>query len=145
MKYMTLAEVQEQWANQPNAWVTWMLSQATKEGDRFGWSDSFWVHSLEFVARTKVPNPNKPVQEIQTGPTVLQMAANVAKAASDWVSGGMEMANDETQTKRKNICAGCELWDANARLGLGKCTHEKCGCTKMKVWLATSVCPLGRW
>ena len=145
MKYLTEREVREQWADYPEAWVKWMLGQAERESDRFGWNERFFNHSLEFVRRTMVPSPHVPTREIQTGPTALQMAGTAAKAAVDWIAGGMKVVDEATWQQRIAICAGCELWDAEARFGLGKCQHPQCGCTKVKQWLATEKCPLGKW
>jgi hypothetical protein len=145
MKYLTAREIREQWPEYPEAWIKWMLEQAERENDRFGWSERFFNHSLEFVRRTLVSNPHIPETPIQTGPTALQMAETAAIAAAQWIAGGMEVADETTRMQRQIICSTCELWDAAARFGLGKCKHPHCGCTKVKQWLATEKCPLGKW
>lgn len=57
------------------------------------------------------------------------------------------LVNKEAFDLRLATCRRCPLhhWDEDARLGLGKCKHEKCGCTKLKLWLASERCPAGFW
>ncbi len=79
-------------------------------------------------------------------PTPAEMAVDVTKAAATWIAAGLPVVNQPTYDARAAACAGCELWDAKARFGLGKC--KACGCTKLKLHLATERCkhPAGsRW
>lgn len=78
-------------------------------------------------------------------PSVLEMAANLGSALATWASAGFPVATAEQAAAHGAICAACEKWQPGARLGLGKCTSKKCGCTKLKWWLKTSKCPEGKW
>ncbi len=78
-------------------------------------------------------------------PTFKEMFQNFAGAMEDWVKAGFPVGNEEISLERHASCSGCDLWDGNARFGLGKCNHPLCGCSKIKFWLATSVCPAGKW
>ncbi len=72
-------------------------------------------------------------------------AAHLAEALGRWAFAGFPVATSKVVDARKAACQKCEFWDGSARLGLGKCNHEKCGCTKLKWWLSTEKCPDGRW
>lgn len=80
-------------------------------------------------------------------PTVAQMLGNFAGAMVEWVKRGAPVVPESTYTARLIACRSCpgHHWDESARLGAGKCTHPKCGCTKAKLWLGTSTCPLRHW
>lgn len=78
-------------------------------------------------------------------PRLTDSAENLALAIGRWVKGGFPVASAETIKKRKATCQACPYWDGAARMGLGKCKHSKCGCTKFKWWLETETCPDGRW
>jgi len=73
-------------------------------------------------------------------PTVAEMATNFTQAMGDWVQAGFAVVGREIYEQRHAICLGCEYWDAKARAGLGKC--KRCGCSRAKLWLASSKCPL---
>jgi hypothetical protein len=81
-------------------------------------------------------------------PKPAEMAANFAVAVARWVAAGAPVVSAEVYAEREAACDSCPLWDAKARLGLGKCKAPKCGCTSLKRWLATEACkhPQGsRW
>lgn len=74
-------------------------------------------------------------------PTTLELAANFAGAVGRWSAAGFPVVSAEVCASRADACDGCELWDAKARLGLGKCRAPGCGCTSLKRWLASERCP----
>lgn len=86
-------------------------------------------------------------------PTVAQMAENFVEATSEWAKAGFRLTEKEVALERRATCEACPggYWDAKARriplteIYLGKCNHPACGCTKYKVFLATSKCPGGYW
>ena len=78
-------------------------------------------------------------------PTPSQMVENFAEAVKEWAGAGFAVASRETAMARGSTCGQCDLWDAAARLGLGKCNSPKCGCTMLKWFLASSRCPEGKW
>lgn len=65
------------------------------------------------------------------------------KAGAQWAKAGFPIVSGEDLAERKGICAECEFWNADAFGGLGKC--GKCGCSGVKLRLATSKCPAGKW
>ncbi len=76
-------------------------------------------------------------------PTTFQMAKNLASSAVRWAQSGFALADTETLENRKTICNACEHWESEANLGLGKC--QKCGCTSVKLRLASETCPIDKW
>ena len=90
--------------------------------------------------RNMAANPARPAE-----PTALELASNFASAVARWAAAGFQVASREAYDGRTAACAACEFWDGSARLGLGKCAHKKCGCTRFKRWLASERCPLGKW
>lgn len=78
-------------------------------------------------------------------PTVAEMAINVARATCRWAATGFQVVDQPVFAARLETCRGCPKWDEAARGGRGKCRHHTCGCTKLKLWLASEVCPLGKW
>lgn len=78
-------------------------------------------------------------------PTRLDMIKNFSSAMANWVKSGYKTVDKSTYLQRLAICESCDLWDPKARAGLGKCNHKKCGCSKMKQWLASEKCPLEKW
>jgi hypothetical protein len=55
------------------------------------------------------------------------------------------LANDATLATRDAciLLDGRPGWDHSAYGGIGRC--RKCGCTALKLRLATAKCPLGKW
>jgi hypothetical protein len=94
-----------------------------------------------FDKLTAKPTPPVTLPE----PSIADMAGNFKAALADWATAGFPITTREFALARAEICKSCEFWNAKARLGLGKCTHPKCGCTRLKWWLATSSCPAGKW
>ena len=75
-------------------------------------------------------------------PTLVEMAENFAHAVAAWSAIGFKTVSPEVYSERAAICDACQFWDGSARLGLGKCKAPKCGCSKLKRWLASEQCPL---
>ena len=78
-------------------------------------------------------------------PKLIDQAANLTKALSKWAKSGFKVADKDTIEDRKSNCESCEFWKHNGNMGLGKCNHAECGCTKVKWWLATEKCPIDKW
>ena len=76
-------------------------------------------------------------------PNGFDMIRNFGTSIAAWATSGFLIADKETFTRRLAICEACPFWNPRARFALGKC--EKCGCTKLKHWLATERCPDKRW
>lgn len=89
------------------------------------------------TAPARVPGYAHPLSE----PSPVEMAKNLAKAASRWISAGAPVVSQRTYDERSAACNACSYWNARARAGLGKCKAPGCGCTSLKRWLATERCP----
>lgn len=85
-------------------------------------------------------------------PTAAELAGNfaaaMARVSAAAFNGRQVWVSEAEYRARLATCNTCELWDGEARLGLGKCKAPKCGCSRFKLWLATEQCrhPSGsRW
>ena len=88
-----------------------------------------------------VPAPEPPPPRIEPlEPTLAEMAGNFTVAVSGWIAAGAPVVSEAVYQARSAACGACELWDPDARFGLGKCKAPGCGCTKLKRWLATARC-----
>lgn len=76
-------------------------------------------------------------------PSLLAKAGALATSLQTWMRFGFAVASDEDVAKRRAICEPCPFWEGEAYLGAGKCS--KCGCSGIKLKLATSKCPIGNW
>lgn len=96
-------------------------------------------------SRAVVPASTLPRPPPLPEPTRLEMMGHAGTALVKWVKAGAPIVPAHVRVNRYAVCMSCELWDDEARLGLGKCTHSSCGCTKLKLALATESCPIGKW
>lgn len=78
-------------------------------------------------------------------PTIAEMAVNFTGAMVSWAKNGFPVVDKEEYERRALICAGCDKWDGDARMGLGICRAKGCGCTGFKRWLASESCVLKKW
>ena len=85
------------------------------------------------------------IKTLPKPPTIKQMSKNFAKATAKWIKSGFETVTKSEFDQRLEICRSCTFWDEKARLGMGKCNHEGCGCSKGKLWLKTEKCPIQKW
>lgn len=81
--------------------------------------------------------------DVDQEPGLVVKAKTLSRAMRVWASSGFQMATDEDAAARKAICEPCEFWQGGSYLGAGKC--KKCGCSGVKLKLATSSCPIGKW
>ena len=59
---------------------------------------------------------------MDTNPTITEMAANALDAFKEAALTGFSLTAEEEQTRRLEICGGCEFYNKAAN----RCT--KCGC-----------------
>lgn len=106
-------------------------------------------HQYPACRETKANNnPNMERQitpDMLEEPSLLELAQNFTSALAKWVKAGAPVVSEEVYRERSAICDACEYWEPEARLGLGKCMAPGCGCTKLKRWLSTEHCPMGKW
>lgn len=87
---------------------------------------------------------NWPGAETLPDPTVADLAVNFAGATARFVEAGFPIVSRADYEARREACQACPNWDAKGFLGLfGQC--KACGCTKLKLGMATERCPKGRW
>lgn len=76
-------------------------------------------------------------------PTVLEMGRRFVRSMTEWASSGFKVVAQGDFYRRLDICEGCSMWNGESAFGLGRC--GKCGCTSVKLYLATEKCPLKKW
>lgn len=81
------------------------------------------------------------------GPSVIEKAANYAKAVTQHVLTGSQTRTDEEVSELMQLCESCEHYDQQ----IGRCGVCGCRCNKSKsAWLnklrmASQHCPKGKW
>lgn len=92
---------------------------------------------------------DKTVQRPSTMPaakvSVRVKVARLGRSLLRWVKAGCPVTTKQALEARKAMCAGCEAWRPRGNHGWGECSDYRCGCTKVKRWLATETCPRGKW
>lgn len=78
-------------------------------------------------------------------PSLADKAREFTAAMRNWVRYRMPVVSQEVFEERQRICEGCELYGGVRTFGFIGC--GKCGCTGLKLWLASEKCPLPgpRW
>jgi len=71
--------------------------------------------------------------------------SRLKEALVAWNKAGRPITSKAGRKLRRATCDGCPYFNAAGNLGLGECQAPGCGCTRGKLWLATSSCPLGKW
>ena len=71
-------------------------------------------------------------------PTLVELVLGFSKAMAKWVASGRPVVSREILRDRLKACRGCEFWAKRSLFA--KC--RKCGCRKLKLWMATEQCPL---
>jgi hypothetical protein len=86
---------------------------------------------------------NKVAIRMAEEPGLVEKAKNFTSSMVEWATSGFPVVDNDLLLKRKEVCNTCEFWDKDGYMGAGKC--KKCGCSGIKLNLATSVCPAGKW
>ena len=86
-----------------------------------------------------------PVHFIQTEepPTLAQKVRSFTYAMTHWAKSGAPVVTQDQYETRLGICQGCQYWRGSGAFGLGSC--GKCGCTGLKLYMATTSCPMQKW
>jgi hypothetical protein len=113
----------------PAGYVDFILSRAVIDGDLVVLDE---VASKEL--REKFRSPKLPQ------PSAAELAANFTGALAAWAKAGFKIVERSVYESRHALCQACDWWDAKAWAGSGRC--RKCGCSRAKLWLTTSKCPL---
>ncbi|MFZ4696249.1 MAG: hypothetical protein ACOYMV_14110 [Verrucomicrobiia bacterium] len=137
MIHFTRAQLYEKATIRPPGYLEDVLAVASVEGE---------VLSLDQESHERLAAKYRaPLAEALREPTMSELAENFTKSVARWAHAGFPVVSREVYAARTTLCESCEFWDGAARMGLGKCTHRNCGCTKMKRWLSTEKCPLDKW
>lgn len=131
---IALQDFERACGERPAGYREHVLSYAKIAGDRLWLSPEDHTYLANFYRQGAPPEPRW-----------TDNAMNLGRAMTRWISAGFPVADDATIAQRAAACRACPYWDGSARLGLGKCTHAQCGCTRLKWWLQTEKCPDGRW
>ena len=134
----SIDQLREKASMRPQGYFDDVLSLAEIDGEIISLRDE--DHRL-LTEKYRGTGASEPPEE----PTTTELATNFSTAVARWMAAGFPVVSPEVFNQRSATCDGCEFWDGRARFGLGKCTHRKCGCTKMKRWLTTEKCPIGKW
>ena len=82
-------------------------------------------------------------------PNLFVQAKNLNKAALRVAKAAITRERIKVEKEelyyRLSVCRSCDLWDEGGNVGLGKCNHSGCGCTRLKHGFSTEQCPLGKW
>ncbi len=137
MKRVSFADLKAVENLRPAGYRDAIVSAAKFRTGKYAWiADEDWS-----VLAARFGAPVEPSSE----PSMAQMAGNLTGALMEWAAAGFPVAAQDVVQRRREACQACRLWDADARAGMGKCGSPKCGCTGIKWWLATSVCPERKW
>ena len=108
--------------------------------------DPWWWGTARQLLDLPEPPPAPPPVAPVSYPPLAQQARNLAGSLKRWWKSGLAVSTAAEARRRRDICRGtetapqCELFDP------AKSRCRKCGCkTALKPWLATEVCPLGKW
>ncbi len=101
-----------------------------------------WRHQFETNVCQNTPVPGLCV-DIEL-PSMLARAGHLMKAVSDFALSGFKTCTYEQVAERQSICEGCPHWGGAAG-GLVFIACGKCGCTRIKLALATEKCPKDKW
>jgi hypothetical protein len=99
-----------------------------------------------FRRRWLIEPPSTPEVKVVPAPapakvSLLTKVRRLGVALKRWQAAGRPVVSRETARERAAICQGCEYWRAGGNFGLGECRAPGCGCTRLKIWLATEKCP----
>jgi hypothetical protein len=78
-------------------------------------------------------------------PPLARQAYNAAMELGKWAAHKFEVADKPLLEQRLSICGKCRFWSGveGGPLIKGRC--GKCGCSGVKLGMATSRCPIGQW
>lgn len=74
-----------------------------------------------------------------TPPTLAEKASMLGNALWKWAKSGFQVVSHDEMERRLGICRVCPYYGGEK--GLVQVACRKCGCSKLKAFLSTSVCP----
>ena len=80
--------------------------------------------------------------KVNQDPSIIDKAANLAKASVKYAASGFENVSDSRKRNRMDICKTCEFFGGSE----DNPTCGKCGCyLNVKTSWASESCPIGKW
>jgi len=76
-------------------------------------------------------------------PPVSEQVKTLVDSVLKYAQSGFQNCTEEQYQERLAICKGCEFYDSEGFVGMGRCL--KCGCSGAKLKLAVSSCPVNKW
>lgn len=132
---LPLEQIHRKAAQRPPGYAEDVISKGRVEGTTLVLDDDAY---LELVRKYRGAPPkafNYPE------PSLLDLARNFSLAVANFVKAGCPVVDELELVHRRETCYGCDKWKPQglyARCAL-------CGCSKLKLWLRTERCPLGKW
>lgn len=77
-----------------------------------------------------------------TQPTLWTKAKRLRAELVTWRKAGYRIAPRQVRAERSAICTPCPFYSRTGNFGLGECRAPGCGCSRAKLWLASTRCPL---
>lgn len=121
----------------------WALEKEQEEseslGVKFTPNPDFDPVKAEEAKNGKIVTCGDPLPDT---PSLTTRAGNLSKALFRWAVEGLPVESKESASARVAICETneCGFYDGSI------CRHQKCGCfSKIKTFLTTEHCPLGKW
>jgi hypothetical protein len=75
-----------------------------------------------------------------TPPSLMDKAASLAKAMSNWAKAGFKLRSQEAASRCLDLCRACDHYGGEN--GVMRVVCKICGCSKKKVAFASEHCPL---
>jgi hypothetical protein len=108
------------------------------------------VHSIRHVpdfTRPVIAPPAGPPATTTVGPppenaSLLTKLHRVKAELKVWQAAGRPVAPKAVRKARLAFCSVCPYYQKLGNWGFGECHAPGCGCTRAKLWMATSRCPL---
>lgn len=111
------------------------------------WDEWFDSHVCKGTPQGCFEVPSTPAEPEES--SWLKLAVQFGAAMLSWAKQGFPVVSWETYRERHETCAGsstmprCQRFSHFTGTGLAKC--GACGCSMLKLYLRTSVCPLSKW
>jgi hypothetical protein len=102
------------------------------------------IHRPDLDAPLIFPAASSPVVDHPAIPATTKLttkARRLRRELATWLRAGAPLAPRAIRRERLAICSACAYYAPAGNLGLGECKFPGCGCTRVKLALATSRCP----
>lgn len=87
------------------------------------------------------PDGKIPTQAQMEEANLITKAKRLKNEIKVWMAAGAKLVPTAVRKERLSICEKCPYYDPKGNWGLGQCKAPGCGCSRIKLALATSKCP----